>query len=99
VGGETAAFCHLHPLDHISLLYTAARFARQGLATAVYRAIEAYAREHGQRILTTDASRLSRPFFEREGFIVRRTEQTCRQGVYFERYQMEKVLLQDSAAS
>ena len=31
VDGVPAAFCHLHPVDHVSLLYTATRFARQGL--------------------------------------------------------------------
>lgn len=92
VDGVPAAFCHLHPLDHISLLYTATRHARRGYATAAYLGIEDYAQGHGQRVLTTDASKLSRPFFERHGFVVRRTEQTIRQGVAFERYQMEKRL-------
>lgn len=92
IDGEPAAFCHLHPRDHISLLYTAPAHARRGLATAVYGAIEDLARADGQPVLTTDASRLSRPFFERQGFVVRRTEETIRQGVSFERFQMEKRL-------
>jgi putative acetyltransferase len=92
VDGSPAAFCHLHPADHISLLYTATRHARRGFATAAYLGVEAYAREQGQQILTTDASKISRPFFEHHGFVVRRTEQTIRQGVAFERYQMEKRL-------
>ena len=79
-------------MDHISLLYTATRHARRGLASAVYLGVEAHARAQGQCVLTTDASKLSRPFFEHHGFIVRRTEQTIRQGVAFERYQMEKRL-------
>lgn len=90
--GTPAAFCHLHPADHVSLLYTDPRHARRGLATSVYQAVEAHAREQGQRVLTTDASKISRPFFERQGFLVRRTEQTIRRGVAFERYQMEKRL-------
>lgn len=93
IDGEPAAFCHLHPGDHISLLYTAPAHARRGLATAVYRAIEEIARADGRHVLTTDASRISRPFFERQGFVVRRTEETIRQGVSFERFQMEKRLL------
>jgi putative acetyltransferase len=92
IDAAPAAFCHLHPTDHISLLYTATRHARRGLASAVYGGIEAHARAQGQRVLTTDASKLSRPFFERHGFVVRRTEQTIRKGVAFERYQMEKRL-------
>lgn len=92
IDGAAVAFCHLHPLNHVSLLYTATRHARKGLATAVYLGIEAYARREGQRILTTDASKLSLPFFERHGFVVQRTEETNRQGVAFERYQMAKHL-------
>lgn len=92
IDGTPAAFCHLHPLNHVSLLYTATRHARMGLATAVYLGIEEIARREGQTILTTDASKLSRPFFERHGFAVQRTEQTFRQGVAFERYQMAKRL-------
>lgn len=88
-----AAFCHLHPLDHISLLYTATRFARQGLATAVYRGVEDYARDHGQTRLNTDASKISRPFFAREGYKVVRVEQVERLGIVFERYTMEKRLI------
>ena len=29
IDGAPAAFCHLHPMDHISLLYTATRHARE----------------------------------------------------------------------
>lgn len=97
VDGVPGAFCHLHPLNHVSLLYTATRHARKGLATAVYLGIEQYARQNGQCLLTTDASKLSRPFFERHGFVVQRTEQTIRQGVAFERYQMTKELCDGEA--
>jgi putative acetyltransferase len=92
VDGEIAAYCQLHPADHIALLYTATRHARRGYATAAYLAIETEACATGQRSLTTDASKLSRPFFEKQGFVVCRTEQTFRQGEYFERYQMTKSL-------
>lgn len=90
--GAPAAFCQLHPGDHVSLLYTDPRFARRGLATAVYGAVEAVARERGQRVLGTDASAVSRPFFEKQGFALRREEQTIRQGVSITRYQMAKRL-------
>lgn len=93
VDGAPAAFCQLHPEDHISLLYTAAQLGRKGLATEVYRRIEVYAREKGQTVLTTDASKISRPFFEKEGYTVRRAEETIRKGVSITRYQMEKRLL------
>ncbi len=97
VDGVLVAFCQRHPEDHIALLYTATRFARRGFATAVYRAIEAHARECNQTVLTTDASKLSRPFFEKEGYTVCRTEQSFREGISFERFQMNKPL--DAVAS
>ena len=90
--GVPAAFCHLHPLDHISLLYTSTRFARRGFATAVYAGCEEHARAAGQCRLTTDASKLSRPFFERQGFELCAVEVVEREGVSFERYSMEKAL-------
>lgn len=90
--GAPAAFCQLHPEDHVALLYTAPRYVRQGLATAVYRGIEDAALARGQGVLTTDASKISRPFFEKHGYVVRRAEQTIRHGVSFERYQMVKAL-------
>ena len=95
IGGAPRAFCQLHPDDHVSFLYTHPDFGRQGLATALYRHIEALAREAGASVLTTDASEISRPLFAREGFIVRRAEQTIRNGIGITRYQMEKPLVGD----
>jgi len=97
IDDRPVSFCQLKPLDHVALLYTDPEFARQGMATAVYHAIEQHARAKRQSVLTTDASKISRPFFEQNGFTLRRTEQTHRHGVYFERYQMEKNLLPTNA--
>jgi putative acetyltransferase len=90
--GEPAAFGQLYPVDHVSLLYTGTRFVRRGFATAVHRLLEDEARAGGVARLTTNASRISRPFFERAGYLVREREIVDRGGVAFERFRMEKRL-------
>lgn len=92
LGQEIAAFGQLHPVDHIALLYTHPAHARRGLARTIYTHLEDQARHQGAVEITTDASRISRPFFERMGFIVITTEQVERGGLRFERFRMIKQL-------
>lgn len=87
---QIAAFGQLHPLDHVAFLYTASRFARQGYATEVYRRLEAHARHHNVEKIRTEASRISKFFFLKEGYQVVETEWVERQGVLLERFKMEK---------
>jgi putative acetyltransferase len=89
-GFEIAGFGQLHPEDHIALLYTAPRCARQGIATALYRELEARARERGTKQIRTEASRLSRPFFTKMGFALSGTDTREYHGVVFHRYVMHK---------
>ncbi len=87
---QIAAFGQLHPLDHVAFLYTASRFARQGYATEIYRRLEAHARQHSIKKIRTEASRISKFFFLKEGYEVVGTEWVERQGVLLERFKMEK---------
>ena len=87
---QIAAFGQLHPLDHVAFLYTASRFARQGYATEIYRRLEAHARQHSIKTIRTEASRISKFFFLKEGYEVVETEWVERQGVLLERFKMEK---------
>ena len=92
-GSEFAAFGQLDPSDHVALLYTATRFARQGHATAVYRQLEASARAQGVRRINTTATHLSRPFFARQGFQLCATAHNAYKGVAFELFTMAKSLV------
>ena len=87
-----AAFGELLPWDNVSLLYCAPRFARRGHATAIYAQLEAAARKRRVTHLTTTASSLARPFFEKNGFKLAEVERTEFGGAKFERYKMEKLL-------
>ena len=87
-----AAFGALFGWDSVSLLYCAPRFARRGHATAIYAQLEAASREHRVARLTSTASYLSRPFFEKHGFSLVEIERTRFGGADFERFKMEKPL-------
>jgi putative acetyltransferase len=89
-GKEVVAFGQLEPIDHIAFIYCASSFSRRGIASAIYQQLEQRALAEGVKTLTTDASRISRPFFERNGFVVLETEQSLRLGVEFERFKMVK---------
>lgn len=92
VDGVAAAFAQLQPTDHVQFLYCHGDYARRGLATSLLRDLETWAAEAGVRHLTTDASRLSRPLFAREGYVVDVVEIVNRFGVSFERFKMTKLL-------
>ncbi len=89
----TVAFGQLEPDDHIAFIYCASAYARRGIASAIYDRLEAHALTRGVTILTTDASRISRPFFEEKGFKVIEIEHAIRLGVPFERFRMSKPIV------
>ncbi|APD49025.1 GNAT family N-acetyltransferase [Synechococcus sp. CS-602] len=92
-GGEgIEAFALLEPADRLSLLYCRGRSSRQGRGRALLRALEALARDAGTPKLRTEASFLSRPLFEREGWQVDRFETLPLAGVIFHRFRMSKWL-------
>lgn len=92
MGGDPAAFGHMQHDGHVHLLYTHPRFARRGLAAALLQRFEDQARAWGCTALTTVASRISRPIFQRAGYALVETETAHRQGIAFERFQMRKAL-------
>lgn len=89
---EYLCFGQLNPLNHIAFIYTASHCGRRGYATEIYQRLEDYAIQQGSDRLITEASRISKFFFLKMGFVVVETEYVERQGVEFERFKMEKIL-------
>jgi len=87
-----AAFGQLKPADHVEFLYTLKDFARMGIATAIYRRLEDAAIASGAKVLHTDASRVSRPLFEKMGFFLVEAVIEERKGVKIECFSMKKEL-------
>jgi putative acetyltransferase len=90
--GIPVAFAQLHPEDHVQFLYCAPSHARRGIATALYAWLELFALQRGEAALTTEASRVSRPFFRKMGFEEVGREVVERDGVSLERFPMRKAL-------
>ena len=86
------AFGVLHPGDRLALLYCRGRACRQGRGSALLRALEEQARRQGQRRLRTEASQLSRPLLERQGWLLEAEETVLFGGAWFQRWRMIKPL-------
>ncbi len=84
------AFGQLEPDDHLAFLYCSTAYARRGVASALHAALEAHAFAQGAAEIHTEASRISRPFFEKHGYALIEVERVVRFGVEFERFRMQK---------
>ena len=91
-GGRMAAFGQLKPSDRVEFLYTLKEFSWIGIATVIYRRLEEAAIASGSRVLHTDASRISKPLFEKMGFILIESVVEKRKGVKIECFVMKKEL-------
>ncbi|WP_210528330.1 GNAT family N-acetyltransferase [Rubellimicrobium arenae] len=77
---------------HIDLAFVAPAVLGRGVGWQLYRAVEARARERGASVLTTEASRMARPFFERQGWSVITEQVVVIRGVVLTNYRMRKAL-------
>ena len=91
-GGRMAAFGQLKPANRVEFLYTLKDFSRMGIATLIYRRLEEAAVAAGSRVLHTDASRISRPLFEKMGFFLVGAVVEERKSVKIECFIMRKEL-------
>lgn len=77
---------------YIDLLYVHKDYQGRGIASALLRAMEAHARASGLSRLYTEASITARPVFEKQGFVMLRTNAKVFGGEVFVNYVMEKGL-------
>lgn len=97
VDGAPAAFGLLEENDHVALLYCHPGHARRGLASRILHDLESHARAAGQVVISTDASRVSRPFFEHHGYHLTGREEVVRHDVTLERFHLSKCLIEPAA--
>ncbi len=90
--GEIEAFALMQPADRLSLLYCRGRSARQGHGTGLLVQLESLCRQQGLGQLRTEASQLSRPLLQRQGWRVAWVEALLIDGIPFRRYCMTKSL-------
>ena len=92
IGGEPVGFASLKAGEELEMLYVHPEAAGQGVATALYDALEKLARARGAKRLTTEASDTALPFFERRGFQAQRRNTVVRGGEWLGTTTMEKRL-------
>ncbi len=68
IDGAIAGFASLKGGDEIDMLFVDPEFARQGVGRALVDALTRLALARGAKRLTTEASDVARPLFERQGF-------------------------------
>ena len=89
-GGNPLGFIGYEESGHIDLLFTSPGAARRGVASQLYGHAEAALRSLGAVELFTEASLASRPFFERQGFVVKEEQSVERRGAMLHRFAMVK---------
>jgi putative acetyltransferase len=81
IDGAIAGFASLKGAEEIDMLFVAPEFARQGVGRTLVDALTRLAEARGAKRLTTEASDVAKPLFERLGFaaqkrnLVRKGEQ------------------------
>jgi putative acetyltransferase len=68
IDGAVTGFASLKGVDEIDMLFIDPEFARQGVGRALVDALTKLAEARGAKRLTTEASDVARPLFERLGF-------------------------------
>jgi putative acetyltransferase len=91
-GDAVLGFAELSPGGSVDMLYVNQDHQGRGVASALLAALEARARDAGIARLTTNASRVAKPFFLRRGFALLAAQTVERRGVAIENFAMEKVL-------
>lgn len=89
---QLAGFIGFSADGHIDLLYSSPRYARQGVATALYRQAEGRLTAAGVPAVFVEASLTARPFFIRQGFSVTQLQTLARGAVTLQRFAMRKPL-------
>ena len=68
IDGAIAGFGSLKGAEEIDMLFVDPEFARRGAGGAIVDALTKLAQARGAKRLTTEASEVARPLFERQGF-------------------------------
>lgn len=91
-GHSIAGFIGFTQDGHIDLLFTAPRYARQGVASTLYAAAEARLQASGVCTVFTEASLVALAFFARQGFSAEHAQTVTRGAVTLPRMLMRKKL-------
>ncbi|WP_343588349.1 GNAT family N-acetyltransferase [Flavobacterium sp.] len=92
IENKIAGFGTLKNENYIDFFYINKDFQRQGIADKILNELEMEAKKHNSTIITSDISITAKPFFEKEGFVVKAEQKNIRLGVELINFKMEKEL-------
>ncbi|MYL51350.1 GNAT family N-acetyltransferase [Halobacillus litoralis] len=75
---------------HIDFLYVAADRQGEGVATQLLSLLEEQAKKDAVRVLTTEASAVARPFFQKRGYAIKKEQVKWIRGISIKNVQMFK---------
>jgi putative acetyltransferase len=90
--GSPVGFVEIARDGQIGMLYVHADHQGEGIASALIRTVEAWARDRGLARLFTEATITARPFFEHRGFHVIAPQRVVRRALEYINYRMDKLL-------
>ncbi len=79
--------------NSIDLLYVHKDHQRLGVAFELYKTIEQFAKQQGQKELESDVSITAKPFFEKMGFEIVNEQTVLLQGIELSNFKMAKQLV------
>ena len=88
-----SGFIDLESSGHIDMLFVDPPSQRKGVASALLDTVENAARGRQLAVLDTDASITARPFFEKHGFQVVRSQEVALRGQRLTNFRMERRLI------
>ncbi|QRZ13300.1 GNAT family N-acetyltransferase [Paracoccus methylovorus] len=99
VGGEPIGFITIDRTGYVDLAFVLPSATGKGIGRVLLDAAEQWAKANGAARLTTEASLIARPFFEKSGWLLLEEEDVLRNGVNLTRYKMQKDLVRDVGTS
>ncbi|MCU0436338.1 MAG: GNAT family N-acetyltransferase [Raineya sp.] len=92
IDNQMVGFGSLDKGNYIDFMYVHKDYQGQGVAHAIYTALEQEAIRQGSKSITSDVSFTARPFFEKKGFVILQKQTFVRQRVEISNFKMEKIL-------
>ena len=90
--GVIVGFGSVNDDGYMHTLFVHKDFQHQGIATSLYKYLEAYARERGAKRLTSEVSITAKPFFEKQGVQVEEEQKRKANQMCLTNYKMSKLL-------
>ncbi|MCP4386193.1 MAG: GNAT family N-acetyltransferase [Hyphomicrobiales bacterium] len=90
--GQPVGFMTIDAKGFIDLAFVSPSASGRGIGRQLYRAVEQKARDLGASVLTTEASKAAKSFFEKQGWSVIAEQTVVKDGVALTNFRMRKSL-------